>query len=546
MVLCDPGLLLFVFGKNIRRINLAGLFATKPLDTILAEAKETGEHALRRALGPASLISLGIGSIIGTGIFVLTGTAAAHHAGPAILLSFVLAAVACVFAGLCYAEFASMIPVSGSAYTYGYATLGEFVAWIIGWDLVLEYALGAATVASGWSGYVLSFLQDFGILLPPRLAGSPGTAFVLYEGHWERLTAQLQKAMTAAQVDPASLPHQYSSFNLFGFLGILFVTAILVIGIKESVNFTSFIVIVKICVLLVFICLGANYILGHRAEAVANWTPFLPPNTGHYGDFGWSGVATAAGVIFFAYIGFDQVSTAAQESRNPTRDMPIGILGSLAICTIIYILVAVVVTGLVKYSSLDVPAPIAVAIDATGVTWGSKLVKLGAICGLSSAMVVTILGQSRIFFSMSRDGLLPKWASAVHPRFSTPYISTIFVGVCVAMVAALTPINVISELVSIGTLLAFVIVCAGVWILRRRGTQVPCAFVAPWVPLTPIMGIAVSLLMMFSLDWETWARLMIWLAIGVTIYFSYGRKHSRVQMLNADQSQPKNGTSRAD
>ena len=386
---------------------MTGLFATKPLDNILAEANETGEHSLRRALGPFHLISIGIGSIIGTGIFVLTGTAAAHHSGPAILLSFVLAAVACVFSGLCYAEFASMIPVAGSAYTYGYATLGEFVAWIIGWDLILEYALGAATVASGWSGYVLSFLQDFGILLPPRLAGAPGTAFVLYQGQWERLTAQLQKALATAHVDATSLPHQYSSFNCIGFLGILFVTAVLVIGIKESVTLTSVVVIVKICVLLLFIGLGANYILGHRAEAIANWTPFLPSNTGHYGDFGWSGIATAAGVIFFAYIGFDQVSTAAQESKNPVRDLPIGILGSLAICTVIYILVAGVLTGLVKYTALDTPAPIAMGIEITGVRWGSTLVKLGAICGLSSAMVVTLLGQSRIFFSMSRDGLLP-------------------------------------------------------------------------------------------------------------------------------------------
>jgi APA family basic amino acid/polyamine antiporter len=508
---------------------MAGLFATKPLDRILAEASETGEHSLRRALGPFHLIAIGIGSIIGTGIFVLTGAAAAHHAGPAILFSFVLAAVACVFSGLCYAEFASMIPVAGSAYTYGYATLGEFIAWIIGWDLILEYALGAATVASGWSGYVLSFLQDFGILLPPKLAGAPGTAFVLYQGHWERLTAQLQKALAIAHIDPVSLPHQYSSFNFIGFLGILFVTAILVIGIKESVTLTSVVVIVKICVLLVFIGLGANYILGHRAEAVANWTPLLPANTGHYGDFGWSGIATAAGVIFFAYIGFDQVSTAAQESKNPVRDLPLGILGSLAICTIIYILVAGVLTGLVKYTSLDAPAPIAMGIEATGVRWGSTLVKLGAICGLSSAMVVTLLGQSRIFFSMSRDGLLPGWVSAVHPRFRTPHISTILVGVCVALVASLTPINVMSELVSMGTLLAFVIVCAGVWILRRRGTEVPRSFVTPWIPFTPIMGIAVSLLMMLSLAWETWARLIIWLVVGVIVYFSYSRKHSNVQ-----------------
>lgn len=514
---------------------MASLFATKSLNSILAEAQETGEHTLRRALGPAQLISIGIGSIIGTGIFVLTGTAAAHHAGPAILLSFILSAVACVFAGLCYAEFASMIPVSGSAYTYGYATLGEFVAWIIGWDLILEYALGAATVASGWSGYVLSFLQDFGILLPPRLAGSPGTAFVFYHGHWERLTAQLQKALAGANVDAGALPHQYSSFNLFGFLGILFVTTILVIGIRESVSLNFTVVVIKICVLIVFIALGANYILSHRAEALSNWTPFLPANTGHYGDFGWSGIARAAGIIFFAYIGFDQVSTAAQESRNPVRDMPIGILGSLAICTFLYILVGAVLTGLVKYSALDTPAPIATGIEMTGVRWGSTLVKLGAVCGLTSAMVVTILGQSRIFFSMSRDGLLPSWASAVHPRFRTPYISTILIGICVASVAALTPISVISELVSIGTLMAFIIVCGGVWILRKRGTDVPRAFVAPWIPFTPIMGITISLLMMISLGWETWARLIIWLALGLIVYFSYGRKHSKVQLRNARQ-----------
>jgi APA family basic amino acid/polyamine antiporter len=510
------------------------LFAKKSLDKILAEAKETGDGSLRRALGPFHLISIGIGSIIGTGIFVLTGTAAAHHAGPAILLSFILAAVACVFSGLCYAEFASMIPVAGSAYTYSYATLGEFIAWIIGWDLILEYALGAATVASGWSGYVLSFLQDFGILLPPRLAGAPGTEFVFLHGHWERVTPQLAQALLLAHIDPLSLPHQYSSFNLFGFLIILFVTAILVIGIRESVTLTAVVVIVKICVLLVFIGLGANYILGHRAEAVANWTPFFPSNTGRYGDFGWSGIATAAGVIFFAYIGFDQVSTAAQESRNPVRDLPIGILGSLAICTVLYILVAGILTGLLKYTSLDAPAPIAMGIEVTGVRWGSTLVKLGAICGLSSAMVVTLLGQSRIFFSMSRDGLLPDWVSAVHPKFRTPYLSTIIIGVCVALVASLTPINVMGELVSMGTLLAFVIVCGGVWILRKRGTEVPRAFVTPWIPFTPIMGVVISILMMLSLGWKTGTRLIVWLALGGIVYFFYGRKRSKVQRVSTE------------
>jgi APA family basic amino acid/polyamine antiporter len=504
------------------------LMAKKPLNIIMQEAEEGGEHSLRRALGPTNLISLGIGAIIGTGIFVLTGTASAMHAGPAIILSFCLAALACVFAGLCYAEFASMIPVAGSAYTYGYATLGEFVAWIIGWDLILEYALGAATVASGWSGYVLSLLGDLGIRVSPMLAGAPGTKFVLYHGHWERL-AGIAKRLAIENIDPATLSTTTSSFNLFGFLGIALVTVILVIGIKESANFNSFIVVIKVCVLVVFLVLGGAYLLAHRSEAIANWTPFLPPNTGGYGNFGISGIATAAGIIFFAYIGFDAVSTAAQEAKNPARDMPIGILGSLVICTVLYILVAAVLTGLVKYTNLDVPDPIAIGIDVTGVRWGSMLVKLGAICGLSSTMVVMLLGQSRVFFSMSRDGLLPAWASKVHPRFRTPYLSTIFVGLCVALAGALTPINVLGEMVSIGTLLAFVIVCAGVWVLRARGTEVKRNFVTPWVPFTPIMGIVISAYMMYSLTTATWIRLVVWLAIGLIIYFAYSRKNSKVQ-----------------
>ena len=522
---------------------MSDLLAKKPLNTILDEAAETGEHSLRRALGPTNLITLGIGAIIGTGIFVLTGTAAANHAGPAIILSFILAAIACIFAGLCYAEFASMIPVAGSAYTYGYATLGEIFAWIIGWDLILEYAFGAATVASGWSGYVLSLLGDFGITLSPRWAGAPGTVFVFFDGHWSNLS-KITKALELAHVDPATLPHQTSAFNLFGFIGIALVTIILVIGIKESANFNSFIVIIKVCVLIVFLVLGAKYILGHRAEADLNWTPFIPPNLGAYGKFGWSGIATAAGVIFFAYIGFDAVSTAAQESKNPKRDMPIGILGSLAICTVLYILVAAVLTGLVNYKLLDIPDPIAVGINQTGVGWGKLLVKVGAICGLSSTMVVMLLGQSRVFFSMSKDGLLPKWASEVHPRFRTPYKSSIFVGIFVALFAAFIPIAILGELVSIGTLLAFIIVCAGVWVLRARKTDVPRAFVTPWVPFTPIMGIVISFLMMYSLGWETWLRLVVWLVIGMCVYFFYGRHHSRVQILASQARKP--GSAMAD
>ena len=521
---------------------MANLLAKKPINTILSEAHETGEHSLKRALGPTNLVSLGIGAIIGTGIFVLTGSAAAQYAGPAIVFSFILAAVGCVFAGLCYAEFASMIPIAGSAYTYGYATLGEIFAWIIGWDLILEYAFGAATVASGWSGYVLSFLQDMGIHIPPALAGTPGAEFVMYNGRWEAI-GRITRTLTANHVDPASLPHATGVFNLVAFIGIALVTTILVIGIKESANLNSFIVVVKVCVLLIFIGIGLNYILKDTAAASNNWTPFLPPNTGEFGRYGWSGVIRAAGVIFFAYIGFDAVSTAAQEAKNPKRDMPIGILGSLVICTVLYILVSGVLTGLVKFDTLNVPDPIAVGIDKTGVRWGSLLVKLGAICGLSSTMVVMLLGQSRVFFSMSRDGLLPKWASAVHTRFRTPYISSIFVGIFVAIFASVIPIGILGELVSIGTLLAFVIVCAGVWVLRRTDPDLPRPFKAPLVPFVPIMGMLISLLMMAGLPGDTWLRLIIWLIIGMVIYFTYGRYHSRVQI---GASQSKTGASMAD
>lgn len=518
---------------------MANLLAKKPIDLIMGEAHETGEHCLKRALGAGNLISLGIGAIIGTGIFVLTGAAAAQYAGPAIVFSFILAAVGCVFAGLCYAEFASMIPIAGSAYTYGYATLGEIFAWIIGWDLILEYAFGAATVASGWSGYVLSLLQDVGIHIPPALAGTPGAQFVMYNGRWEAM-GRIARTLAANHVDANSLPHATGVFNLVAFLGIAFVTTILVIGIKESANLNSFIVVLKVCVLLIFIGLGVNYILKDTALASTNWTPFLPPNEGEFGKFGWSGVIRAAGVIFFAYIGFDAVSTAAQEAKNPKRDMPIGILGSLVICTILYILVSGVLTGLVKYDTLNVPDPIAVGIDKTGVRWGSLLVKLGAICGLTSTMVVMLLGQSRVFFSMSRDGLLPKWASAVHTRFRTPYISSIFVGIFVAIFASVIPIGILGELVSIGTLLAFVIVCAGVWVLRRTDPDIPRPFRAPLVPFVPIMGMLISLLMMAGLPGDTWLRLIIWLIIGMFIYFFYGRHHSRVQI--ARNNRPKTPT----
>ena len=515
---------------------MANLLATKPITIILNEAQETGEHCLRRALGPSNLIALGIGAIIGTGIFVITGTATAQHAGPAVILSFIFAAIGCVFAGLCYAEFSSMIPVAGSAYTYGYATLGEIFAWIIGWDLVLEYAFGAATVASGWSGYFISLLGDFGIKLPASIAGTHWDEFIFYNNHWEN-AAKIVPKLKLLGIDPEILPHAHGVFNLLGFLAIVFCTLVLVIGIKESANFNTAIVAIKVAVLMVFIAIGGHYLLEHRDLMAANWHPFIPPNNG-FGQFGMSGILRAAGIIFFAYIGFDAVSTAAQEAKNPGKDMPIGILGSLVICTILYILVAGVLTGLVNYRNLNVPDPLAIGIDSTGVRWGSLLVKLGALMGLTSTIVVMLLGQSRVFFSMSRDGLLPGLFSAVHPRFRTPWISTLTVGLFVAVLAASLPIDVLTEMVSIGTLLAFVIVCAGVWIIRRRRPDLARPFRTPLVPLVPILGIVISLAMMLSLTGVTWIRLAVWLMIGMVIYFSYSRHHSRVQrgveMQNAD------------
>jgi APA family basic amino acid/polyamine antiporter len=506
------------------------LLATKSVNSMIAEASETGEHSLKRSLGPLNLVTLGIGAIIGTGIFVLTGPVAATAAGPAILLSFIIAGIGCAFAGLCYAEFAALIPIAGSSYSYAYATLGEIVAWIIGWALVLEYAFGAATVAVGWSGYVSSFLQDLGIHLPPALSYAPGTKMVLYHGRWETL------ASVAGQAGVASLPHVTARADLMALFGIFLMSAILIKGIKESANVNTAIVIVKVSVLLVFIGLGVMFLAGHWSLGLSHWHPFIPPNKGHFGEFGWSGVLRGAGIIFFAYIGFDAVSTAAQEAKNPQKDMPIGILGSLVICTILYILVAVVLTGLVSYTRLNVADPIALGVDVTGVGWGSFLVKIGAIGGLSSTMLVMLLGQSRIFFTMAHDGLLWEWADKVHPKLRTPYISTAVVGICVGLLAALLPISTLDELTSIGTLFAFTIVCAGVWVLRRRQPNLHRPFKTPWVPFVPIMGMLISLLLMFSLHRLTWEVFLIWLVTGLGLYFIYGRKHSTVQRALAARS----------
>jgi basic amino acid/polyamine antiporter, APA family len=513
---------------------MANLLAKKPIEDILAEAGETGERTLRRTLGPANLITLGIGAIIGTGIFVLTGPVAATAAGPAIVLSFIIAGIGCAFAGLCYAELAALLPVAGSSYSYTYAMLGEIVAWVIGWALVLEYAFGAATVAVGWSGYVSSFLQDLGIHIPPSVSYAPGTKVVFYQGRWTPLMTVAKNLHHGL----AALPTVVSRYDLMALVGIAIMTAVLVKGIKESANLNTVIVIVKVAVLLVFIGLGAEFVFGHLSLAHINWHPFIPPNTGHFGEFGWSGVLRGAGIIFFAYIGFDAVSTAAQEASNPGRDMPIGILGSLVICTILYILVAIVLTGLAPYNTLNVADPIALGIDVTGVRWGAFLVKIGAIGGLTSTMLVMLLGQTRVFFTMAHDGLLWKWAGKVHPKLRTPYISTIVIGTCVALLAALLPISTLDELTSIGTLFAFTVVCAAVWILRRKQPELHRPFRTPWVPFVPIMGMVISLLMMFSLHQLTWEVFLAWLTIGLVVYFLYGIRHSHLRQKTQAGAEP--------
>ena len=502
---------------------MVNLLAIKPLSKLLKEATTEGEASLKRSLGPLNLITLGIGAIIGAGIFVLTGQAAAKHAGPAVVLSFIFAGITCAFAGLCYAEFASLIPIAGSAYTYGYATLGEFVAWIIGWDLVLEYAFGAATVASGWSGYFVGLMQDFGIHLPPQLTATPGIILYQYHDRW------MQLAALPGGVDASTLPHVAGMFNLVAFVAIAIVTAVLVRGIEESANLNTAIVLVKLMVVGIFLVLGGWFLFQHPAHAHANWTPFIPPSDGH-GNFGFAGITAGAASIFFAYIGFDAVSTAAQEAKNPQRDMPIGILGSLVICTLLYILVSGVLTGLVNYHALNVADPVAVGIDVTGIRWGSILVKIGAVFGLGTVMLVMLLGQSRVFFSMSRDGLLWKWAGVIHPKFRTPWISNIVVGAIVAFMPALLPIDKLSELVNMGTLLAFAIVCAGVWILRRRNPDLHRPFKTPLVPLVPILGIVSALYLIWTLPSLTKIVVAAWLLVGLLIYFTYSVKHSKVQI----------------
>jgi APA family basic amino acid/polyamine antiporter len=485
------------------------IFATKSIEQLKAEASAGGEHSLRRVLGPLNLVTLGIGAIIGTGIFVLTGEAAAQHSGPAIVLSMVLAGFASALAGLCYSEFASTVPIAGSAYTYGYATLGEFIAWIIGWDLILEYALGAATVAVGWSGHLTSFLHDFvGVEFPAAFAAAPGSVVQTAGG-----------PVTAV-------------FNLPAVLITLAVTVLIVIGVKESANVNTVIVLVKVAVVIVVILGGAAYV------NTANWHPFIPENTGTFGEYGYSGILRGAGVIFFAYIGFDAVSVAAQEAKNPQKDMPVGILGSLVVCTILYVLVSLVMVGLVPYQAMKgSPAPMVVAIRAAEAASGGSsilhamtmLVELGAIAGLSSVMVVMMMAQPRIFYSIANDGLLPPFAKKIHPKFRTPHITSIITGVIVAIASGFTPIGILGEMVSIGTLMAFVIVSLGVIFLRRQRPELERPFKVPFVPFVPALSALVSLGLMAGLPGATWLRLVIWMALGIVLYFSYGYHHSELR-----------------
>lgn len=528
---------------------MLNLLARKPLDLLLKEAGETGEHSLKRTLGPFQLTALGVGAVIGAGIFVLSGLGA-HYAGPALMLSFVLSGLGCAFAALCYAEFAAMIPLAGSAYTYAYATLGEIFAWIIGWDLTLEYAMGASTVSSGWSNHFIELLDIFHLKMPLWLAYDhwtglraaenvvarqmavasdstlvPGTqAFlskvsVIMGAKSPELVQRAHDLLAAPQI----FGHEIG-FNLPAFIIALVITAVLAVGIKESARFNSTIVVIKVSVVLFVIGLGIKYI--DPSSWGSSWHSFAP--------YGFSGIGAGAAYIFFAYIGFDAVSTTAQEAKNPQRDLPIGIIASLLVCTVLYILVAAVLTGMVPWREINIEAPIARAFLDRGLTTASHVITVGALAGLTSVMLVMLLGQTRVLYSMANDGLLPKkFFADVHPKWRTPWKNTILVGFLAAIVGSLTPIDDIGKMVNIGTLLAFVIVCIAVMMLRKTNPDQPRPFRTPWVPVVPILGIVFNGYMMYKLGWVNWARLIVWLVIGLVVYFSYSRHHSRVQALGA-------------
>ncbi|WP_158909087.1 amino acid permease [Granulicella sp. L56] len=522
------------------------LFAKKSMEVLLEESRAEGAHTLERCLGPFQLTALGVGAVIGAGIFVMAGLGA-HYAGPGLMLSFVLSGLGCGFAGLCYAEFAALIPLAGSAYTYAYATLGELIAWIIGWDLTLEYAMGASTVSSGWSNYFVEVLDIIHVKFPLWLAYDHWTALgkavetvsrqvmainypamlpgsQLYLAQLEVLkmhpTADMMARAHQVLGAPVLFGHEIG-FNLPAFLIALIVTTVLAIGIKESAKFNTGIVVAKVAIVLFVIFLGAKYV--HPGNWGHDWHTFAP--------YGFSGIGAGAAYIFFAYIGFDAVSTTAQEAKNPQRDLPIGIIASLAVCTVLYIAVAAVLTGMVPWQSVNIEAPIARAFADRNLGWASDIITLGALAGLTSVMLVMLLGQTRVLYAMASDGLLPKkFFAEVHPRFRTPFKNTFLVGTLAGVVGALTPIDDIGKMVNIGTLLAFVIVCIAIMILRRTEPDRPRPFRTPWVPLVPVLGILFNGYMMIKLGWLNWARLIIWLIIGLIVYFSYSVKHSRVRL----------------
>jgi basic amino acid/polyamine antiporter, APA family len=511
---------------------MSGLFAKKSIASILSDAKRS---ELKRSLTATNLVSLGIGAIIGAGIFVMTGNAAANYAGPAVILSFVLAGLVCAVAGLCYAELASTMPVSGSAYTYAYGTLGEVFAWAMGWLLLLEYGIAASTVAAGWTGYIVEILKDFGVTIPPMLTSA---SFVVKEV----LDPATQTVTLQASMQP--------QFNLVGALGILAVTALLVIGISESAKFTNLAVIIKVAVLLIFIAVGLAYVQPD------NWTPFVPEKGAAWNKFGFMGIAYAATIIFFAYVGFEAVSTAAGEAKDPQRDLPIGILGSLVVCTVIYMLVALVLTGVVPYQNLGVSAPIAVAINQMNPTWAQVpwpfvesgsinaltfLIKIGAIMGLSSVMLALCYAQTRVFYQMSKDGLVPRVFGAIHPKFRTPASGTTLLGILIALAAATLPLDLLGALVSLGTAAAFGIVCISVLYLRKTEPGLHRPFRVPFYPFLPILGIVLCAFIIGLIFFEKWTSLMrgnwvpmailvSYFAIGIVVYAIYGRKNSKLRL----------------